>query len=265
MFTKCFDNKLDFDRETKGYEFFSSYYNKTPKILDKHDKNESCCVVYEKIDSAHKERITDMLCKNQTVDLGETFTDLSSIANKHCQKCRSTGGTQIFYIERADKLAGKQMIDIYAEYLRSSPVTIVNGRQAPIEKGLLLQLQERVRDFHRGVCIPSQGDIHERNIFTDGYIIDFEGSGWTTWSMAIDRPTSVEVISFATAQIVGSSKSRCDSSGSPKLRSTWLATAIFLSSAGGKAPVRWMWQLLFSIFPNLLSTDKIITPIVKNI
>lgn len=177
VFAKRFDSKSAFVREINGYEFFSSFYTKVPKLLESNDTGE-LCVVYEKIDSAHNKRVTDMLYINQIVYLRQNFTKLSSIANAYHKKRASTGGTQIFYIDRVGGLTNRQIITDYAGYLSSFQTQVINGRKVFADKDILIQLKQQITSFHHGICIPSQGDIHERNIFTDGCIVDFEGSGW---------------------------------------------------------------------------------------
>lgn len=175
--TKYFNTALDFDRETKGYEFFAPFYAKVPKILERSDEDKPS-ITYEKVNPARGRLVADMLYDGNLVDLREVFASLASIANKEYQKRVSTGGTRVFYIERTGSLADRQMTDRYAEYLRSSPLLTINRQSVPASKDLLQCLREQINGFQDGICIPSQGDLHERNIFTNGYIIDFEGAGW---------------------------------------------------------------------------------------
>lgn len=176
-FTKYFNDKLDFDREKKGYEFISSFYTKIPKILESNDGDEPS-IKYERVDMVRSRLVADMLYDGNLVDLREVFASLSLISNKYYQKRESTGGTQVFYVNRTGKLVNRQMTNRYVEYLKSSPPLMINGQNVPVEKDLLQRLRERINSFQDGICIPSQGDLHERNLFTNGYIIDFEGAGW---------------------------------------------------------------------------------------
>ena len=157
-----FDNSEQLEEEIANYKFVSAYY-KTPKILQKGD----AFVEYETIESVV---LNKMLDKNCPVSLRLLYKRMLKLT---VERTNPHGGTQLFFVERLGRLSE------LPRQVSFEPL-IINQRYYP-PKVEIMQLVGRLEHslsyLSNSLAIPSNGDFHERNIFSDMTIVDFEGAG----------------------------------------------------------------------------------------
>lgn len=122
--------------------------------------------------------------------MSEFFRDLSSLANtmgiwSHIK----AGGTKSFYINRLHMIESPQFLRQYEEFCADESLKSVNGLIVYILDDLLYAVKKYVKDMQENMnntyVIPSQGDVHDMNIFQNGYLVDFEAAGWNRLSTDI--------------------------------------------------------------------------------
>lgn len=193
-FTKIVHSQAALRREWEGHEFLSRYFSKVPSILAIRDTYPLPELDIARVDGGGTQIVSDALRQGRTVDVRELFTEYASVSNTHGTLRTAGGGTQLFYLNRRPMLMSKRFRASYQEYLNLGTFRVgdikISSRQA-----LLDELVEHIGTFSRGYCVPSQGDLHERNIATNHYLLDFEGSGWNL--LAGDIATTVWHTLFA--------------------------------------------------------------------
>lgn len=163
--------------ELDGWRFFSRYYRKVPH-LHASDSVSDIVIHYENLSHHGHPAICDALASDQRCDITAVWEDLRNIADDFAEQRQAEGGTQLFYLARSGRLSRPDLLRAYQEFARNHPSVSVNGIDVVIDPGLIQSVLRQLPDLNEGYCAPSQGDYHERNIFTNGYIVDFEAAGW---------------------------------------------------------------------------------------
>jgi hypothetical protein len=178
---------LDLERqqaELAGWQFFARYYDKIPAIVHSAG-NHSLDVMYEDVSSDGSVVLTTALACDEPVELEPLFSQLAEITNAHAHYRQSEAGTQRFYLDRVERLDLHHLVVAYADFARKRSTIAINGQPTTIDPDLLRNVISEISMLSEGLCAPSQGDYHERNIFCNGYIIDFEAAGWNLVSTDI--------------------------------------------------------------------------------
>lgn len=178
IYIKKISNKYLFEKEVEGYNFFSKYYQKIPAMIKTEISDDGYRVYYEKVSTKGVHLLTDSLNSNSISDIEPLLKELVEIANKHACSRIAGGGTNLFYKNRIDRLLDKDLVNRYSKFVNNYSTVSVNSISCVVNPDLLKKLYELILRISNGTCIPSQGDLHERNVFTNGYIIDFEAGGW---------------------------------------------------------------------------------------
>ena len=58
----------------------------------------------------------------------------------------------------------------------------LNSHSVYTQADALNQLVDFINQVDTTYVIPSQGDLHDMNIFQNGYVVDFEAAGWNRLS-----------------------------------------------------------------------------------
>jgi len=186
IYTKQFQSATQAQCEYAGHKFIANYYSSVPTMQT--IESLSTSLIYEDITAHGARTVTDVINHGIPVDLSHTFTELAKIANIHAHRRFSEGGTIMFFVDRLERL--DRLLDLkYDQWVAKNHDTTVNGLTVNTNQQLLTDVSQLIAKFRYGLCIPSQGDIHERNIFNCGTIIDFEGAGWNL--LATDLATFI--------------------------------------------------------------------------
>lgn len=181
-FKKKFPDGDSLEMELQGYYFMRQHFGVpfTPMLLDV-QKGEEWTLTYENIRHTRQSQpITDGL--DAEIDLSAWEVTLRAMRDIQLPKAKVRqpdrhSGSRRFFIDRLQRVTPAMMED-YAGVAAASPEFQVNGLVVRLDPRLLIDLPARVDKMTEGLCVPSQGDYHERNIFTDGALVDFEGAGW---------------------------------------------------------------------------------------
>jgi len=173
-YVKQFTLPQDAREEYDGYVYFASYFPSLPQLLE--TNIEAGQLTFEHIDPTVC-TVTDVLKNNHTVDLSDLFTKLANITITHAAIRHSEGGTVKFFVRRIERIT-PEVISTYEKWVRQHPSITVNSRHIETRADLMKQTLASAHSFTHGLCAPSQGDLHERNIFVDGTVVDFEAAGW---------------------------------------------------------------------------------------
>jgi hypothetical protein len=166
-FRSTFEAKSEVDK----YCFIKSFY---PNVPDMFYDNGKTIVGYRRIG---KPTTAELLNRNEVCDLKKLFNHMCNIFNKYSKICIPDGGTKLFYVDRIERLKNIAVISEYRSFAEHQKIITINGKQIMLIPDLFEKIIRGLK-FNADICVPSQGDFHERNIFLDGTIIDFEGSGW---------------------------------------------------------------------------------------
>ncbi len=172
--TKRFDSAKQFNLELNGYDFISHYYKNIPNRLS--INKDGLEIHYQNV-GANSTTVGDALSLGQTPDLSSLWQELATIANTNWSKTNSNGGTQLFYLDRLPRLFKPELKSLLSSNIHNYLPSIGNYK-TKLESDFFTNIATGVQDFSLGICVPSQGDLHERNIFTSGAIVDFEGAGF---------------------------------------------------------------------------------------
>lgn len=173
-YTKLFALPSEAQREHRGYTFFARYY---PIVPSHFSLDLSLHVIrYQDVTIGGAVILTDLIRQNQVVDFRQTFETLAQIAREHAEYRPCEGGTKTFYLDRIDRLATIE--PLYIKWAHKNQPISVNECIVTADLALFDSIRKSLNTFRHGLCVPSQGDLHERNIFDNGTIIDFEGAGW---------------------------------------------------------------------------------------
>lgn len=171
VYTKTFDCAELANRELLGYAFFSEYFHAIPR-LEKTTKSQA--VAYE---NRYATQVSEAINSGQYVLLSTTFLRLAKIAATQARIRESQGGTIMFYVERLERL-DSNLRTYYKNWARKHPSICVNDQRILTNPHLIEDTTSAVRRYTQGLCVPSQGDLHERNLLSDGTVVDFEAAGW---------------------------------------------------------------------------------------
>jgi len=180
VFKKVYSNRSLYERELNGYLFTNKYWQNAPKLLSSTDDAGIFSLVYEdiRLNEAKPQLITDLLACNIPVQNWDEILSLYlNVTKNYSKRKKAGGGTQLFYLDRLGNL-NQQLHDDYKRICSSGGSYVVNGKTVILSEDLINNVLKNVSGLTNGLCIPSQGDFHERNIFSDGTVIDFEGAGW---------------------------------------------------------------------------------------
>lgn len=118
--------------------------------------------------------------------MSSVFAELAQITRRNNKLSDAvTGGTKKFYIDRLRLLQRKQLINNYEFFLAQQKPNSVNFLAISKKDDILKYIQTFTEDLKLTYVTPSQGDIHDMNIFQNGYIVDFEAAGWNRLSTDI--------------------------------------------------------------------------------
>jgi len=173
-FVKQFPSVNDALEERLGHVFFSAYCTRAPKLIPQ--TAESSQLAYENL-TGSTEAVMDVINRGDYVELEGLFEELADLTNTHAHVQISEGGTQKFFIQRIGRL-DETLTQLYEKWCKNHPQMSVQGVRVTPSQDLVKDVSEAVLNFSHGMCAPSQGDIHERNIFSNGTIVDFEAAGW---------------------------------------------------------------------------------------
>lgn len=176
---KNFTSIAQAEQEYAGYHFFKSYCSKIPDLVGFDYVDQATCEIrYSDQRQNGSVTVYEALHNGESIDIRSLFNNLAVIANNHAQKKQSEGGSRMFFLDRVERLDEPRLTKDYNKWINNGRDYSINRIHIQKQPQLLSQLQYIARSFDHGVCAPSQGDLHERNIFTDGTVIDFEGAGF---------------------------------------------------------------------------------------
>lgn len=184
---KQFKTRAHYGLEIDGYNFIQQYYTKIPRRFRTNSKKLK--IEYEDV-GKNCTTLSEALDKNLTIDMSKTWQELALLANKRWSHTHAQGGTQLFYIDRLSRIN-----DAKLALLTNYQLPKLDNYEAKIKPTFFTDLGKKIQELQYGICIPSQGDLHERNIFTNGVIVDFEGAGFN--NIATDIATFVWHTIFA--------------------------------------------------------------------
>ncbi|QCT40941.1 hypothetical protein FBF24_03525 [Candidatus Saccharibacteria bacterium oral taxon 488] len=187
-FIKNFSDIEHLELELAGYDFFRQYYKRVPSIISINKKG--LYIEYSDLCDTGNQTLFHILRSGTGIDMSEFFKDLSNLANtmgiwSHVE----AGGTKIFYINRLHMIESPQLLKQYEEFCADESLKSVNDLSVYIRNDLLYMVKKYVKDMQKNMnntyVIPSQGDVHDMNIFQNGYLVDFEAAGWNRLSTDI--------------------------------------------------------------------------------
>jgi thiamine kinase-like enzyme len=170
---KHFQSPQDTKEEYDGYRFFAPYYFLLPRLIGTDFTDQK--LTYEAVDHNSK-MIATALDNHELVEVKENFKALAALANKYAYERPSEGGTHKFFMNRRQRLDTAETL--YQAWSAKNPRIVVQNSEVLVDPALIKNIRQQIAAFEYGICIPSQGDIHERNMFTNGTIVDFEAAGW---------------------------------------------------------------------------------------
>jgi len=161
-YTKNFESHETFTRELSGYEFVKDYFENVPQIIEVSSRKDIYSIDFVRVDIPPITILTKALDQNFYTDLSKLFSEFAICSNNNLKVGSAEGGTKLFYLDRIGRINSKLL-----------------------DKDLVVKTLDSIRCFDHGYVVPSQGDFHERNISTNGYLLDFEGGGWNLLSTDI--------------------------------------------------------------------------------
>jgi len=176
-FVKVFTSEDLLRREQYGNVFLKSFFEDIPLILRIKIDGKIFEIHFQRTNLSGAELVANCLYEDKPVNLIPCFKKLANIHKKNMNSRQSAGGTEIFYLNRRERLSPK-LENLYQEFLKRHEQYRVGGLKVSLNPLLIDKLHKDVSAFVYGYCVPSQGDFHERNIFTNGFLVDFEGAGW---------------------------------------------------------------------------------------
>lgn len=180
-YPKLCANEAVYRSEVDGRDFFAGYYPDVPLILD---QDGSGVVHYENVATPGVRVLTDVLAQDdyEPGSLNPAFNQLARIHRVYSEVRPASGGTQRFYLDRRTRLHNRQLKAQYDSFCRYFGQVSINGSEVVVDHLLLERARYSIGRTALSLCAPSQGDYHERNIFSNGRIIDFEAAGWNAVS-----------------------------------------------------------------------------------
>ena len=180
VFTKFYSDRGLYLRELKGRQFIEQYWQNVPKLLSSSECEGTFSLVYADVrfNDPKPTLVTELLGNNLVVQNWSEILNLYLYVTKNfIQHHKAGGGTQLFYIDRIGNL-DKILRNDYKDVRSYDESYIVNGKTISLSEDLIGSVLKAIGGMRVGLCIPSQGDFHERNIYSDGTVVDFEGAGW---------------------------------------------------------------------------------------
>lgn len=177
-YTKVLNSEAALRRELAGHEFMRHYFSQVPNILAIRTNGRFPELDVARVDGKGSAIVTDALRRGDAVDVRELFKELARVANTFGSERAAQGGTRQFYLQRRPKLASPVLQSCYRTYLADNSGQRVGTRQVMLRARLMEEIRARINTFAFGYCIPTQGDVHERNMATNNFLLDFEGGGW---------------------------------------------------------------------------------------
>lgn len=170
---KQFTSTKDATSEREGYDFLSQYYSNIPKYMGQTGSR----LMYENKSNDKITSVAEALYAGKQPSMSRVFAQYIKVSKKEAKTRRSEGGTKIFYINRLHRLTD-ELEENYMEWCKANNSIQFFNIIHSTNHSLITSIRKHCKDFEYGVCVPSQGDFHERNVLTDDTVIDFEGSGW---------------------------------------------------------------------------------------
>jgi hypothetical protein len=182
-YRKTFPNSTLLNEELEGYWFYSNYYRQLPNVTTISES--SHYIDYEDISSDKNTTLFSLLRNSDTnIDMRSFFLDMSQIARTYGKYSHViAGGTKKFYAQRIDRLRSNEIAKLYEKFQgQIGNQLTVNSHSFHMQTDVLNQIVGFTDSIDMTYVIPSQGDLHDMNIFQNGYIVDFEAAGWNRLS-----------------------------------------------------------------------------------
>jgi hypothetical protein len=196
-YLKQFDSPLAVKREVAGYMFYAKYGHTVPSLLGHSTRTGDCSVAFSDVrnDSAHT-TISELLASGiYPTHFQNLLKSLAAVHGANITARQASGGTEMFYLRRLARLDEPKLQQIYENFCSDHPHVFVNDHRITLDPKLLTGVRQAIATMQTGVAVPSQGDFHERNIFSNGCMVDFEAAGWNL--LATDIATFIWHTAFA--------------------------------------------------------------------
>lgn len=187
VFTKHFDAVEPFAAEVAGYNFMAGYHE--GPLPQRHRVDADDLVIeYEHIGvSAGAQEVSELFVGSKPLpdSAFAAFEHMSETTNRyaHTNTVSRRSGSDRYFDQRLPRLESDVVMGAHADFVARYPGgVVVDGRLVPAQPDLIPRLSDRARNLFgttEPVLVhPSQGDVHDKNILTNGYVVDFEAAGW---------------------------------------------------------------------------------------
>ena len=178
VFIKNFGSEANYQQELDGHAFLAEYTDRIPKIISTKFEPGNFAITYEQVIGPGVQMVSDAINTHEDVDLSALLTDMATVTRDHAGTRQAGGGTRLFYLDRLPRLDTPDIRVIHKGLMQNGILPRIDNSQESLRGSLLDDVAAQVSTFNIGLCVPSLGDFHERNVFTNGILVDFEGAGW---------------------------------------------------------------------------------------